>query len=177
MTGLVFRHTDIPTRRLTLCTTSTPGEQMIFTSMHAHSGIHNINYGFVTLCLIFVSHREVWELNPPEVHNAVLQHAAWGKQGRQLVSFKWSILLLSMFSSPCCGIWNAPDSGGIWSLFTSSLFFSLLSSDVVPAVTVFLHNSHTRVDRRLISWLISCVSYELRGVPGITQSIDSIIVY
>ncbi|KAK9524151.1 hypothetical protein VZT92_018012 [Zoarces viviparus] len=29
--------------------------------------------------------REVWELNPPEVHNAVLQHAAWGRQGQQLV--------------------------------------------------------------------------------------------
>ncbi|XP_061632469.1 inactive dipeptidyl peptidase 10-like isoform X2 [Phyllopteryx taeniolatus] len=29
--------------------------------------------------------REVWELNPPEVPNAVLQHAAWGKQGQQLI--------------------------------------------------------------------------------------------
>ncbi|XP_077427277.1 inactive dipeptidyl peptidase 10-like isoform X2 [Vanacampus margaritifer] len=29
--------------------------------------------------------REVWELNPPEVSNAVLQYAAWGKQGQQLM--------------------------------------------------------------------------------------------
>ncbi|XP_077369289.1 inactive dipeptidyl peptidase 10-like isoform X3 [Festucalex cinctus] len=29
--------------------------------------------------------REVWELNPPEVSNAVLQCAAWGKQGQQLM--------------------------------------------------------------------------------------------
>ncbi|XP_061572278.1 inactive dipeptidyl peptidase 10-like [Cololabis saira] len=29
--------------------------------------------------------REVLELNPPEVQNAVLQHAAWGRQGQQLV--------------------------------------------------------------------------------------------
>uniref|UniRef100_A0A665TVY2 Dipeptidylpeptidase IV N-terminal domain-containing protein n=1 Tax=Echeneis naucrates TaxID=173247 RepID=A0A665TVY2_ECHNA len=29
--------------------------------------------------------REVWELNPPEVQNAVLQHAAWGRQGQQLI--------------------------------------------------------------------------------------------
>ncbi|XP_029941775.1 inactive dipeptidyl peptidase 10-like [Salarias fasciatus] len=29
--------------------------------------------------------REVLELNPPEVQNAVLQHASWGKQGQQLV--------------------------------------------------------------------------------------------
>ncbi|XP_070711951.1 inactive dipeptidyl peptidase 10-like [Pempheris klunzingeri] len=29
--------------------------------------------------------REVWELNPPEVQNAVLQHASWGRQGQQLI--------------------------------------------------------------------------------------------
>ncbi|XP_067356170.1 inactive dipeptidyl peptidase 10-like isoform X2 [Channa argus] len=29
--------------------------------------------------------REVWELNPPEVQNAVLQFAAWGRQGQQLI--------------------------------------------------------------------------------------------
>ncbi|CDQ74440.1 unnamed protein product [Oncorhynchus mykiss] len=29
--------------------------------------------------------REVWELNPPEVQNAVLQHAAWGVKGQQLI--------------------------------------------------------------------------------------------
>uniref|UniRef100_A0A8C7IIL8 Inactive dipeptidyl peptidase 10-like n=1 Tax=Oncorhynchus kisutch TaxID=8019 RepID=A0A8C7IIL8_ONCKI len=27
----------------------------------------------------------VWELNPPEVQNAVLQHAAWGVKGQQLI--------------------------------------------------------------------------------------------
>lgn len=30
--------------------------------------------------------REVWELNPPEVEDSVLQYAAWGVQGQQLVS-------------------------------------------------------------------------------------------
>ncbi|XP_075037356.1 inactive dipeptidyl peptidase 10 [Mixophyes fleayi] len=29
--------------------------------------------------------REVWELNPPEVEDSVLQYAAWGVQGQQLV--------------------------------------------------------------------------------------------
>lgn len=29
--------------------------------------------------------REVWELDPPEVVNSVLQYAAWGVQGQQLV--------------------------------------------------------------------------------------------
>ncbi|KAJ8415234.1 hypothetical protein AAFF_G00009320 [Aldrovandia affinis] len=28
---------------------------------------------------------EVWQLNPPEVPNSVLQHAAWGVQGQQLI--------------------------------------------------------------------------------------------
>ncbi|XP_054915127.1 inactive dipeptidyl peptidase 10-like isoform X2 [Poeciliopsis prolifica] len=32
-----------------------------------------------------INTREVWELNPPEVQNSVLQHAAWGRQGRQLI--------------------------------------------------------------------------------------------
>lgn len=31
------------------------------------------------------SSREVWELDPPEVVNSVLQYAAWGVQGQQLV--------------------------------------------------------------------------------------------
>uniref|UniRef100_A0A3Q2ZJ38 Inactive dipeptidyl peptidase 10-like n=1 Tax=Hippocampus comes TaxID=109280 RepID=A0A3Q2ZJ38_HIPCM len=34
---------------------------------------------------LFIHFVEVWELNPPEVSNAVLQHAAWGKQGQQLI--------------------------------------------------------------------------------------------
>ncbi|NXE18282.1 DPP10 peptidase, partial [Ardeotis kori] len=29
--------------------------------------------------------REVWELNPPEVEDSVLQYAAWGVQGQQLI--------------------------------------------------------------------------------------------
>ncbi|KAJ4933116.1 hypothetical protein JOQ06_029952, partial [Pogonophryne albipinna] len=29
--------------------------------------------------------REVWELDPPEVVNSVLQYAAWGVQGQQLI--------------------------------------------------------------------------------------------
>uniref|UniRef100_A0AAQ5XZI4 Dipeptidyl peptidase like 10 n=1 Tax=Amphiprion ocellaris TaxID=80972 RepID=A0AAQ5XZI4_AMPOC len=32
-----------------------------------------------------LSSREVWELDPPEVVNSVLQYAAWGVQGQQLI--------------------------------------------------------------------------------------------
>lgn len=35
---------------------------------------------------VYVFSREVWELNPPEVEDSVLQYAAWGVQGQQLVS-------------------------------------------------------------------------------------------
>lgn len=40
---------------------------------------------------VCVFNREVRELNPPEVHNAVLQHAAWGRQGQQLVRLSVSV--------------------------------------------------------------------------------------
>lgn len=35
---------------------------------------------------VYIFSREVWELNPPEVEDSVLQYAAWGVQGQQLVS-------------------------------------------------------------------------------------------
>lgn len=40
---------------------------------------------------LFVSSffREVRELDPPEVVNSVLQYAAWGVQGQQLVSSEY----------------------------------------------------------------------------------------
>ncbi|XP_028988707.1 inactive dipeptidyl peptidase 10-like isoform X2 [Betta splendens] len=43
-------------------------------------------YSYVASYIIYnIYTREVWELNPPEVQNAVLQHAAWGRQGQQLI--------------------------------------------------------------------------------------------
>ncbi|TMS11921.1 Inactive dipeptidyl peptidase 10 [Larimichthys crocea] len=43
-------------------------------------------YSYTASYIVYnVYTREVWELNPPEVHNAVLQHAAWGRQGQQLI--------------------------------------------------------------------------------------------
>uniref|UniRef100_A0A8D1C0P0 Dipeptidylpeptidase IV N-terminal domain-containing protein n=1 Tax=Sus scrofa TaxID=9823 RepID=A0A8D1C0P0_PIG len=34
---------------------------------------------------IYLFSREVWELNPPEVEDSILQYAAWGVQGQQLI--------------------------------------------------------------------------------------------
>ncbi|XP_056157005.1 inactive dipeptidyl peptidase 10-like [Lampris incognitus] len=43
-------------------------------------------YSYTASYIIYnIDTREVWELNPPEVQNAVLQHAAWGRQGQQLI--------------------------------------------------------------------------------------------
>nr|XP_020456424.1 inactive dipeptidyl peptidase 10-like isoform X2 [Monopterus albus] len=43
-------------------------------------------YSYMASYIIYnIYTREVWELNPPEVQNAVLQHAAWGRQGQQLI--------------------------------------------------------------------------------------------
>uniref|UniRef100_A0A3Q2XEI1 Dipeptidyl-peptidase 6b n=1 Tax=Hippocampus comes TaxID=109280 RepID=A0A3Q2XEI1_HIPCM len=37
------------------------------------------------IVILFVFHRETWPLNPPEVHEAVLQFAGWGPKGQQLI--------------------------------------------------------------------------------------------
>ncbi|KAK3568690.1 hypothetical protein QTP86_013449 [Hemibagrus guttatus] len=43
-------------------------------------------HSFTASYIIYNIHtREVWELDPPEVLNSRLQHAAWGMQGQQLV--------------------------------------------------------------------------------------------
>uniref|UniRef100_A0A672HIU4 Dipeptidyl-peptidase 6b n=1 Tax=Salarias fasciatus TaxID=181472 RepID=A0A672HIU4_SALFA len=41
--------------------------------------------------IIYSLTSETWPLNPPEVHDAVLQFAGWGPQGQQLVSQKNSL--------------------------------------------------------------------------------------
>uniref|UniRef100_A0A8C3RPX9 Dipeptidyl peptidase like 10 n=1 Tax=Chelydra serpentina TaxID=8475 RepID=A0A8C3RPX9_CHESE len=44
------------------------------------------HYSYTASYVIYNMHtREVWELNPPEVEDSVLQYAAWGVQGEQLI--------------------------------------------------------------------------------------------
>nr|XP_008177504.2 inactive dipeptidyl peptidase 10 [Chrysemys picta bellii] len=44
------------------------------------------HYSYTASYVIYNIHtREVWELNPPEVEDSILQYAAWGVQGEQLV--------------------------------------------------------------------------------------------
>ncbi|XP_064419316.1 inactive dipeptidyl peptidase 10 isoform X2 [Latimeria chalumnae] len=43
-------------------------------------------YSYTASYVIYnINTREVWELNPPEVEDSVLQYAAWGLQGQQLI--------------------------------------------------------------------------------------------
>ncbi|KAJ1175602.1 hypothetical protein NDU88_000889, partial [Pleurodeles waltl] len=44
------------------------------------------HFSYTASYVIFNIHtREVWELNPPEVEDSVLQYAAWGIQGQQMI--------------------------------------------------------------------------------------------
>uniref|UniRef100_A0A4X1SRQ8 Inactive dipeptidyl peptidase 10 n=1 Tax=Sus scrofa TaxID=9823 RepID=A0A4X1SRQ8_PIG len=44
------------------------------------------HYSYTASYVIYNIHtREVWELNPPEVEDSILQYAAWGVQGQQLI--------------------------------------------------------------------------------------------
>ncbi|XP_074071117.1 inactive dipeptidyl peptidase 10 [Macrotis lagotis] len=44
------------------------------------------HYSYTASYVIYnIQTREVWELNPPEVEDSILQYAAWGAQGQQLI--------------------------------------------------------------------------------------------
>lgn len=158
------RCTDIHTRRLTSCTTSTPGKPLVF-SLPAHGGIQKQMVVVNVLCfyiytfnICVLCNREVWELNPPEVHNAVLQHAAWGRREQQLVRlFVYvihSFYCFTIFVSPRCFFINScslvSPEGFLLLLLQYWLClhshsavcrFSVCSaSDLIPAV---LHASYT----------------------------------
>lgn len=59
-------------------------------TLHLYPDIHCAlymlcSYRYCIDSLICCLHRETWPLNPPEVHEAVLQFAGWGPRGQQLV--------------------------------------------------------------------------------------------
>ncbi|XP_059905299.1 inactive dipeptidyl peptidase 10-like [Gadus macrocephalus] len=65
------------------------GHQLIFPPEFAATTLRPdmvYRYSYNASYIIYNLHtREVWEVSPPEVQNAVLQHAAWGKHGQQLL--------------------------------------------------------------------------------------------
>lgn len=94
---------------------------------------------------VCLSTREVWELNPPEVHNAVLQHAAWGRQGQQLVRPSVSI----SFSPRCLSYKSRQPrflrrdfihtamicSSGLYSIFSVYIHTELRLPVIAPTLT------------------------------------------
>lgn len=80
-----FRFTGTPLQLPTSSIIFTPG--IILAAVKASELPHQEQdlvclYVHLYMC---VCYREVWELDPPEVLNSRLQHAAWGMQGQQLV--------------------------------------------------------------------------------------------
>uniref|UniRef100_A0A4W4GX00 Dipeptidyl peptidase like 10 n=1 Tax=Electrophorus electricus TaxID=8005 RepID=A0A4W4GX00_ELEEL len=72
---------------------------------------------------IFFSILEVWELNPPEVSNARLQHAAWGVQGQQLVYiFENNIFYRSEVRSDSLRLTSSGKEGVVYNGITDWLY-------------------------------------------------------
>uniref|UniRef100_A0A8C7VWF4 Dipeptidyl peptidase like 10 n=1 Tax=Oncorhynchus mykiss TaxID=8022 RepID=A0A8C7VWF4_ONCMY len=82
------------------------------------------------VCLCF---REVWELNPPEVQNAVLQHAAWGVKGQQLIYiFENNIYYQSDVQSNSLRITSSGEEGVIFNGIADWLYEEeILQSHIV----------------------------------------------
>uniref|UniRef100_A0A4W5KFQ7 Dipeptidyl peptidase like 10 n=1 Tax=Hucho hucho TaxID=62062 RepID=A0A4W5KFQ7_9TELE len=77
--------------------------------------------------------REVWELNPPEVQNAVLQHAAWGVKGQQLIYiFENNIYYQSDVQSNSLRITSSGEEGVIFNGIADWLYEEeILQSHIV----------------------------------------------
>ncbi|XP_024116225.1 inactive dipeptidyl peptidase 10 isoform X1 [Oryzias melastigma] len=67
--------------------------------------------------------REVWELNPPEVANSILQYAAWGVQGQQLIYiFENNIYYQSDVESNSLRLTSSGKEGAIFNGITDWLY-------------------------------------------------------
>lgn len=101
--SLIFRFTVTPSQLLTSSTIFTPG---IFHATVNPLELPSQEQDLVCLYVhlyMRVCYREVWELDPPEVLNSRLQHAAWGMQGQQLVrdtnKFRYKYILCVLLKS------------------------------------------------------------------------------
>ncbi|KAK1789061.1 hypothetical protein P4O66_015004, partial [Electrophorus voltai] len=81
-------------------------------------------HSFTASYIIYNIHtREVWELNPPEVSNARLQHAAWGVQGQQLVYiFENNIFYRSEVRSDSLRLTSSGKEGVVYNGITDWLY-------------------------------------------------------
>lgn len=97
--------------------------------------------------------REVWVLDPPEVVNSVLQYAAWGVQGQQLVRtprFSSPSALFSIISGD--HIMSCVDS----QLFVSALLIKWRSRKIKGSVSEPLCRSPSQQNNTFTT-LVSCV--------------------
>uniref|UniRef100_A0A8B9KRB4 Dipeptidyl peptidase like 10 n=1 Tax=Astyanax mexicanus TaxID=7994 RepID=A0A8B9KRB4_ASTMX len=91
-------------------------------------------HSFTASYIIYNIHtREVWELDPPEVLNSRLQHAAWGVQGQQLVrENQWASYLLSVCVCVCVEEILHTHVAHWWSPDGERLAFLVLNDSLVP---------------------------------------------
>ncbi|XP_052004446.1 inactive dipeptidyl peptidase 10-like [Xyrauchen texanus] len=81
-TEIVLKNTTFDAFKATRYSISPDMKYVLF----AYNVKQVFRHSFTASYIIYNIHtREVWELDPPEVLNSKLQHAAWGVQGNQLV--------------------------------------------------------------------------------------------
>lgn len=108
---------------------------------------------FSSASLLSCVSREVWVLDPPEVVNSVLQYAAWGVQGQQLVRtlrFSSPSALFSIISGD--HIMSCVDS----QLFVSALLIKWRSREIKGFVSEPLCRSPSQQNNTFTT-LVSCV--------------------
>ncbi|KAF6113515.1 dipeptidyl peptidase like 10 [Phyllostomus discolor] len=89
-------------------------------------------YSYTASYVIYNIHtREVWELNPPEVEDSVLQYAAWGVQGQQLIYiFENNIYYQPDIKSSSLRLTSSGKEGIIFNGIADWLYEELLHSHI-----------------------------------------------
>ncbi|XP_066201539.1 inactive dipeptidyl peptidase 10 isoform X2 [Saccopteryx leptura] len=90
------------------------------------------HYSYTASYVIYNIHtREVWELNPPEVEDSVLQYAAWGVQGQQLIYiFENNIYYQPDIKSSSLRLTSSGKEGIIFNGIADWLYEELLHSHI-----------------------------------------------
>ncbi|XP_010791190.1 inactive dipeptidyl peptidase 10-like [Notothenia coriiceps] len=114
-------------------------------ALFAYDVKQTYRYSYTASYIVYnIYTREVWELNPPEVHNAVLQHAAWGKQARQLIFiFENNIYYQSDVRSTSLRITSSGQEGVVYNGLADWLYEAWI--DFYVTMVKWISNTHLAV--------------------------------
>ncbi|PWA26214.1 hypothetical protein CCH79_00013817 [Gambusia affinis] len=163
-------------------------------------GFQVYKHSFLASFLIYdLSTREVWELNPPEVSDSVLQFASWGVQGQQLLyvfenniyyqansrSFSWRLTSSGQEAAVFNGIadwlyeeevldspvahWWSPDGSRLAYLTIND---SLVPSMMLPRFTGSLYPRGTEYPYPKMGQINPSVSLHVVSLDGSSASIQ-----